>query len=282
MEPGEVRHGAGGGSQGDISRPVAASYGMVIDHYVREGMMGEARRLLSRMQWDKVAPSIDIFNMLLKGYLRGGKRGGGAGRLSRARRQRHVGHGIARDQARRRELHVAAGSLGQPGRRRGAQREGSGEDDEGRASPRTSAPSAPSSKRTPARAIRPRAERVLERMREFECPEKPKPGAPAKHDRPQGCAQEDEARRGALLHRRLRLRRRRRPRQRQARGDGDVRGAQIVESGAQRAHVRPSRVGLRGDGRRRGHHAVGADDDRPGTVAAHGGARGASPRARVP
>ena len=75
MEPGEVRHGAGGGSQGDISRPVAASYGMVIDHYVREGMMGEARRLLSQMQWDKVAPSIDIFNMLLKGYLRGGNVG---------------------------------------------------------------------------------------------------------------------------------------------------------------------------------------------------------------
>ena len=32
--------------------------------------MVEARRLLSQMQWDKVAPSIEIFNMLLRGYLR--------------------------------------------------------------------------------------------------------------------------------------------------------------------------------------------------------------------
>jgi pentatricopeptide repeat domain-containing protein 1 len=36
---------------GKISRPVAASYGMVIDHYVRVGRMVEARRLLSQMQW---------------------------------------------------------------------------------------------------------------------------------------------------------------------------------------------------------------------------------------
>ena len=56
--------------KGVISRPVAASYGMVIDHYVHEGRMVEARRLLSQMQWDKVAPSIEIFNMLLRGYLR--------------------------------------------------------------------------------------------------------------------------------------------------------------------------------------------------------------------
>ena len=55
--------------KGRISRPVAASYGMIIDHYVRGGAMGEARRLLSQMQWDKVCPSIDIFNMLLRGYL---------------------------------------------------------------------------------------------------------------------------------------------------------------------------------------------------------------------
>ena len=55
--------------KGRISRPVAASYGMVIDHYVRDGRMGDARRLLNQMQWDKVVPSIDIFNMLLRGYL---------------------------------------------------------------------------------------------------------------------------------------------------------------------------------------------------------------------
>ena len=56
--------------KGVISRPVAASYGMIIHHYVGEGRMGEARRLLSQMQWDKVVPSIEIFNMLLKGYLK--------------------------------------------------------------------------------------------------------------------------------------------------------------------------------------------------------------------
>ena len=53
--------------KGDISRPVAASYGMVIDHYVREGMMGEARRLLSQMLCDKLATIIDIFHKLLMG-----------------------------------------------------------------------------------------------------------------------------------------------------------------------------------------------------------------------
>jgi len=57
---------------GVISRPVAASYGMVIYHYVRDGRMVDARRVLSQMQWDKVAPSIDIFNMLLRGYLKTG------------------------------------------------------------------------------------------------------------------------------------------------------------------------------------------------------------------
>ena len=61
--------------RGQISRPVTASYGMIIDHYVTVGQMGDARRLLSQMQWDKVAPSIDIFNMLLKGYLAAGNIG---------------------------------------------------------------------------------------------------------------------------------------------------------------------------------------------------------------
>ena len=61
--------------RGQISRPVTASYGMIIDHYVTAGQMGDARRLLSQMQWDKVAPSIDIFNMLLKGYLAAGNIG---------------------------------------------------------------------------------------------------------------------------------------------------------------------------------------------------------------
>ena len=51
--------------KGRVSRPVTASYGMIIDHYVSVGAMGDARRLLGQMQWDKVAPSIEIFNMLL-------------------------------------------------------------------------------------------------------------------------------------------------------------------------------------------------------------------------
>jgi pentatricopeptide repeat domain-containing protein 1 len=42
-------------------------YSMVIYHYVRNERMIDARRVLSQMQWDKVAPSIDIFNMLLRG-----------------------------------------------------------------------------------------------------------------------------------------------------------------------------------------------------------------------
>ena len=55
--------------KGAICKPVAASYGMIIDHYARDGRMGDARRLLNQMQWDNVAPSIDVFNMLLRGYL---------------------------------------------------------------------------------------------------------------------------------------------------------------------------------------------------------------------
>ena len=61
--------------KGRVSRPVTASYGMIIDHYVSVGAMGDARRLLGQMQWDKVAPSIEIFNMLLKGYLKSGNVG---------------------------------------------------------------------------------------------------------------------------------------------------------------------------------------------------------------
>ena len=61
--------------KGRVSRPVTASYGMIIDHYVSVGAMGDARRLLGQMQWDKVAPSIEIFNMLLKGHLKSGNVG---------------------------------------------------------------------------------------------------------------------------------------------------------------------------------------------------------------
>ena len=61
--------------KGRVSRPVTASNGMIIDHYVSVGAMGDARRLLGQMQWDKVAPSTEIFNMVLKGYLKSGNVG---------------------------------------------------------------------------------------------------------------------------------------------------------------------------------------------------------------
>ena len=59
--------------KGRVSRPVTASYGMIIDHYVSVGAMGDARRLLGDDgRWRS---SIEIFNMLLKGYLKSGNVG---------------------------------------------------------------------------------------------------------------------------------------------------------------------------------------------------------------
>ena len=166
--------------KGDISRPVAASYGMVIDHYVREGMMGEARRLLSQMQWDKVAPSIDIFNMLLKGYLRGGNVGAAQDvfrELEGSGTWDMESLGIKPDVASYTSLldHWA--------------NQGDVELSEKVLEKMTRQGVAPDERtfgalvKAYARARDPSgAERVLERMREFEVPpEKPKPGAPAKY-----------------------------------------------------------------------------------------------------
>ena len=166
--------------KGDISRPVAASYGMVIDHYVREGMMGEARRLLSQMQWDKVAPSIDIFNMLLKGYLRGGNVGAAQDvfrELEGSGTWDMESLGIKPDVASYTSLldHWA--------------NQGDVELSEKVLEKMTRQGVAPDERtfgalvKAYARARDPSgAERVLERMREFEVPpEKPKPCAPAKY-----------------------------------------------------------------------------------------------------
>ena len=166
--------------KGDISRPVAASYGMVIDHYVGEGMMGEARRLLSQMQWDKVAPSIDIFNMLLKGYLRGGNVGAAQDvfrELEGSGTWDMESLGIKPDVASYTSLldHWA--------------NQGDVELSEKVLEKMTRQGVAPDERtfgalvKAYARARDPSgAERVLERMREFEVPpEKPKPGAPAKY-----------------------------------------------------------------------------------------------------
>ncbi|CAL6381438.1 unnamed protein product [Bathycoccus prasinos] len=55
-----------------VTKPVAASYGMVIDYYCNNDDIGKGRKLLEKMRWANVAPSLPIFNMLLKGYLKSG------------------------------------------------------------------------------------------------------------------------------------------------------------------------------------------------------------------
>ena len=62
-----------------MSKPVAASYGIIINFYVKSGQMAEARRMLARMQWDSVPPSFMIFNMLIEGYLAGNNLGAAQG-----------------------------------------------------------------------------------------------------------------------------------------------------------------------------------------------------------
>ena len=52
-----------------VTKPQAASYGMVIDHHCNNGNVGKGRKLLEKMRWANVSPSLPIFNMLLKGYL---------------------------------------------------------------------------------------------------------------------------------------------------------------------------------------------------------------------
>jgi len=55
---------------GFVSKPTAASYGLAIDAWVRRGDMLRARKLLQQMQWERVPPSLYVFNMLIDGYLR--------------------------------------------------------------------------------------------------------------------------------------------------------------------------------------------------------------------
>ena len=55
-----------------VTKPQAASYGMVIDYHCNNGNVGKGRKLLEKMRWANVSPSLPIFNMLLKGYLKSG------------------------------------------------------------------------------------------------------------------------------------------------------------------------------------------------------------------
>jgi len=64
---------------GRVSKPTAASYGLVIDCWVRIGNMLAARKLLQQMQWERVAPSLPIFNMLIDGYLKQANMGAAEG-----------------------------------------------------------------------------------------------------------------------------------------------------------------------------------------------------------
>jgi len=55
-----------------VTKPVAASYGMVIDWYCSNDEVGKGRKLMEKMRWANVAPSLPVFNMLIKGYLKQG------------------------------------------------------------------------------------------------------------------------------------------------------------------------------------------------------------------
>ena len=55
---------------GRVSKPSAASYGLLIDAWTRRGNMLAARKLLQQMQWERIAPSLPLFNMLIDGYLK--------------------------------------------------------------------------------------------------------------------------------------------------------------------------------------------------------------------
>ena len=60
---------------GQVSKPSAASYGLVIDGWARRGNMLAARKLLQQMQWERIVPSLPLFNMLIDGYLKQGNMG---------------------------------------------------------------------------------------------------------------------------------------------------------------------------------------------------------------
>jgi len=64
---------------GRVSKPSAASYGLLIDAWARRGDMLAARKLLQQMQWERVAPSLPLFNILIGGYLKQGNMGAAEG-----------------------------------------------------------------------------------------------------------------------------------------------------------------------------------------------------------
>ena len=64
---------------GRVSKPSAASYGLLIDAWARRGNMLAARKLLQQMQWERIAPSLQLFNILIGGYLKQGNIGAAEG-----------------------------------------------------------------------------------------------------------------------------------------------------------------------------------------------------------
>ena len=50
----------------DALRPSAVTFGMLMDALCRAEKMGDARKLLSKMKWEAVRPSVTIFNMLIR------------------------------------------------------------------------------------------------------------------------------------------------------------------------------------------------------------------------
>jgi pentatricopeptide repeat protein len=54
---------------------------MLMDALCRAEKMGDARKLLAKMKWEAVRPSVDIFNMLVRGYAYAGNVAGAEGIL---------------------------------------------------------------------------------------------------------------------------------------------------------------------------------------------------------
>ena len=49
-------------------QPSAVTYGLIIWEHCRRGGMADAQRLLASMRWNRIAPSTQIFNMLIHGF----------------------------------------------------------------------------------------------------------------------------------------------------------------------------------------------------------------------
>ena len=54
---------------------------MLMDALCRAEKMGDARKLLAKMKWEAVRPSVDIFNMLVRWYAYAGNVAGAEGIL---------------------------------------------------------------------------------------------------------------------------------------------------------------------------------------------------------